>query len=416
MALASSLQKGQVPVGCEICQGKNKIEFKCLDCNLLMCSGCKDRVHLRIAKDHQITDIKDIGKHGKHVTFSEIKCETHKGQACCLFCQTCKTFICLKCVAKVHNGHELVEEEDYNEGKVETKPKLQSKIKFQISNKYTTDLTYIHHTAVCFDGSVWVGDGTRSKLQHVKLTENKTEVITNFNTEIYGMAKTHLNNILVATGGSQLKLINTMTEQMTDSRYAVKSLTPTGIHVTRDHRVVIAAWTGGKTLPVTGRRVVVVLDQEGKQLKEYEHDNHNKRLFTYPEHITSTGNGNVCVVNLLDNDYRGRVVVLSSGGDILGTYTGHPDVNTWRKPFKPKEIVTTPLDNIVVTDMSNQFLHILTEQGQSITNYNLNDMGILYPYSLALSASGTIFIGCVNLQGSKDSTKAKLYKFEYSGL
>ncbi|CAG2242252.1 unnamed protein product [Mytilus edulis] len=57
--------------------------------------------------------------------FCEIKCENHTGQACCLFCQTCKTFICVKCVAKVHNGHELIEEEDYNEGKVEMKPKQQ---------------------------------------------------------------------------------------------------------------------------------------------------------------------------------------------------------------------------------------------------------------------------------------------------
>ncbi|CAC5425760.1 unnamed protein product [Mytilus coruscus] len=372
-----------------------------------------DRVHLRIAKDHQITDIKDIGK---HVTFSEIKCENHTGQACCLFCQTCKTFICVKCVAKVHNGHELIEEEDYNKGKVEMKPKQQSKIKFEISKEYTTALTHIHHTAVCSDGSMWMGDGTRSKLQHVKLTENKTEVITNFNTEIYGMAKTHSNNILVTTGDTQLKIINTMTGQITDSKYNVKPLTPISIHVTSDHRVIIGAWTGGKTLPVTGRRVVVVMDQEGKQLEEYEHDNHNKRLFTYPEHITSTSNGNICVVDWLDNDFRGRVVVLSPGGDILGIYTGHPDVNTGKKPFKPKEIITTLSDNIVVTDVSNQFLHILTDQGQSITYYNLHDMGILYPHSLALSTSGTIYVGCVNLQGSPDTTKAKLYKLEYSGI
>ncbi|CAC5392948.1 unnamed protein product [Mytilus coruscus] len=173
MAFASSIQKGQIPVGCELCKGQNKIQFKCIDCELLMCCECMDRVHLRIAKDHQITDIKDIGK---HVTFSEIKCETHTGQACCLFCQTCKTFICIKCVAKVHNGHKLIEEEDYNEGKVEIKPKQQSKIKFEISKEYTTDLTSIHFTAVCSDGSIWIGDNTRSKLQHVKLREDRTEI------------------------------------------------------------------------------------------------------------------------------------------------------------------------------------------------------------------------------------------------
>ncbi|CAC5378221.1 unnamed protein product [Mytilus coruscus] len=357
-----------------------------------MCSECLDRVHLRIAKDHQITDIKDIGK---HVTFSEIKCETHKGQACCLFCQTCKTFICLKCVAKVHNGHDLIEEEDYNKGKVEKKPKQQGKIKFEISKEYTTDLTYIHYIAVCSDGSMWMGDNVRSKLQHVKLREDRTEVITSLNTKIYGMAKTHSNNILVTTGETKLKLINTMTGQMTDSRYDVKPLIPSSIHVTSDHRVIIGACAGGETFPVTGRRVVVVMDQEGKQLKEYEHDNHNERLFTYPARIISTFNGNICVVDELDDDVRGRVVVLSPGGDILGTYTGHPDVNTGKKPFTPVGILATHSDNIVVTDMNNHLLHILTDQGQIITYYNLRDMGIIFPYSLALSLSGTIYIGCV---------------------
>lgn len=113
MAFVSSLQKGQVPVGCELCQDENKIQFKCIECELLMCSGCKDRVYLMIAKDHKITDIKDIGK---HVIFSEIKCENHNGQACCLFCRTCETFICPMCVVAVHYKHELVEKEDYNKG------------------------------------------------------------------------------------------------------------------------------------------------------------------------------------------------------------------------------------------------------------------------------------------------------------
>ncbi|XP_076087271.1 uncharacterized protein LOC143057765 [Mytilus galloprovincialis] len=414
MAFASSLQKGQIPVGCEICQGKNKIEFKCLDCNILMCSGCKDRVHLKIAKDHQITDIKEIGK---RVTFSEIKCEHHTGQACCLFCQTCKTFICVKCVAKVHNGHQLIEEEDYNEGKVEMKPKQKGKIKFEISKEYTTDLTDIQVIEVCADGSMWMGDNIRSKLQHVKLRENRTEVITSLNTEIWGIAKTHSNNILfIQEHGTKLKLINPKTGQMTDSRYDVKPLLPVSIHVTSDHRVIIGAYSGGNPFPASGRRVVVVMDQEGKQLKEYEHDKQNKPLFTFPRCVTTTSNGNICAVDLLDKDYRCRVVVLSPGGDILGTYNGHPDVSTGDNPFKPFGILTTPSDNIVVTDLNNHLLHILTDQGQSITYYNLHDMGILYPYSLVLSKTETIYIGCVSKNGSPDTTKAKLYELEYSGI
>ncbi|VDI23141.1 Hypothetical predicted protein [Mytilus galloprovincialis] len=382
-----------------------------------MCGKCKVGVHLKIGKDHKILNINDIGKQEDTIIFSEVLCEEHSNQACCLFCNTCNKFICLKCTTKFHNGHELIEEEDYNKGKVELKPKKKIEIKLEIFKEYTTDLTYIQFIAVCSDGSMWMGDSLKSKLQHVKLRENRTEVITSINTKINGMAKTHSNNILVTTTGeTKLKLINTMTWEITDTRYDVKPLYPTCIHVTRDHRVIIGAWSGGKVFPATGRSVVVVMDQEGKQLQEYEHDKHTKGLFTYPGRVTCTSNGNICVVDLLDKDGRGRVVVLSPGGDILGTYTGHPDVNTEEKPFIPIGILTTPSDNIVVTDMNNHLLHILTIQGQSITYYNLHDMDILHPYSLDLSTSGTIFIGCVNKTNSPDTTKAKLYELKFSGF
>ncbi|VDI08789.1 Hypothetical predicted protein [Mytilus galloprovincialis] len=430
MAFASSIQKGQIPVGCQLCEGGNKIKWKCSTCESLMCDKCKDGVHLKIGKDHKILNINDIGKQEDTIIFSEVLCDEHSNQACCLFCNTCNKFICPKCITKVHNGHELIEEEDYNKGKVELKLKQKGEIKLEISKVFTTDLTDIRYIAVCSDGSVWMGNNIKSKLQHVKLRGNRIEVITSLNTKIYGMAKIDSNNILVVpNNGTKLKLINTMTGEITDSRYDVKPLIPVSIHVTSDHRTIIGARSPVPALPVTGRLVVVVMDEEGKQLKVYEHEKHKplfslprfltstkRSLFSYPKHVTTTSNGNICVVDLLDKDFRGRVVVLSPGGDILGTYTGHPEVNTEKKPFIPRGILTTQSDKIIVTDKKNHTLHILTDQGQSITYYNLHDMGILGPLSLALSMTGTIYIGCSNKSGSPDTRKAKLYELNFSGF
>ncbi|XP_076085383.1 uncharacterized protein LOC143056187 [Mytilus galloprovincialis] len=295
-------------------------------------------------------------------------------------------------------------------------PKQKSKIKFEISKVYTTDLTDIHHIAVCSDGSMWMADNARLKLQHVKLMENRTVVITSLNTKIYEMAKTPSNTILVTTDETKLKLINTVTGEMTDSRYDVKPLYPRAIHLSRDHRVIVGARSPGEPFPATGIRVVIVMDQEGKELHKYEHDKHNKRVFTVPRFITSTSHGNICVVDWLDNYHRGRVVALAPGGDILGIYSGHPEVNTDNNPFKPRGILTTPSDIIVVIDLDNPSLHILTDQGQIMNYYNFGDMGIIFPYSLALSTTGTIYIGCVSVAGSSDTRKAKLYELNYSGF
>ncbi|CAC5371249.1 unnamed protein product [Mytilus coruscus] len=117
MAFASSIQIGQIPIGCQLCDGGHKIQWKCFDCNLLICERCRDGVHLRIAKDHRIRNIKDVDEDERYpeaITFSDNKCEEHKGNACCLFCKTCKKLICPICIAKVHNGHQLIEEGEYN--------------------------------------------------------------------------------------------------------------------------------------------------------------------------------------------------------------------------------------------------------------------------------------------------------------
>ncbi|XP_063404557.1 E3 ubiquitin-protein ligase TRIM45-like [Mytilus trossulus] len=124
MAFSKSLRKGQIPVGCQLCEGGNKIEWKCTDCNLLMCDRCKHRVHLRIAKDHRIVNIQEIREHEDswdRFVFSGVRCPDHTDQFCSLYCGTCNKIICLKCIVKVHNGHHFIDEEEFREKKEKLK-------------------------------------------------------------------------------------------------------------------------------------------------------------------------------------------------------------------------------------------------------------------------------------------------------
>lgn len=122
MAFSKSIQKGQIPVSCELCDGGKKIEYKCLDCEVLMCLKCKEKVHAKFknARDHRVVDIKDVGKHAISLdtfNFSEVKCQEHPEHVCCVYCKTCKKVICLKCVTKVHNGHSFIDEEEFADKK-----------------------------------------------------------------------------------------------------------------------------------------------------------------------------------------------------------------------------------------------------------------------------------------------------------
>ena len=96
-------------------------------------------------------------------------------------------------------------------------------------------------------------------------------------------------------------------------------------------------------------------------------------------------------------------------------YTGHPKVNTEGCPFIPQHVITTPADNIIVTDVYTETLHILNNIGKVMTYYDITNIGIK-PYSLAITMTGqfsTLYIGCTTDEGSTEN--AKLYKVSLSG-
>lgn len=103
---SGSFRKEQTALVCQLCENEPKIKWKCLQCSLMMCQRCRDKVHpkFKSAESHQILDLKDVGKlkFEEEVDFSQFKCDQHSGQACCLFCEGCKIMICPRCVAGIH--------------------------------------------------------------------------------------------------------------------------------------------------------------------------------------------------------------------------------------------------------------------------------------------------------------------------
>ncbi|VDI32312.1 Hypothetical predicted protein [Mytilus galloprovincialis] len=561
MGTSASVPNSQVSIGCQLCQGKNTIQWKCVNCQFLMCSSCKDNIHLRIAKDHIIRNLNDIGEldSGESFNFSDVHCSEHSNQVCCSYCKTCKKVVCLKCVMKVHNGHEFVDEEEflgkkkklweehknvvtklselsteehklrnikeseeamYNKAKeniqnrsitdgdrwseklfdlekkkrsinqeidrelrnlAEEKRKFQEVINvvdliksskdfykfferfkelftslnydivpfksnigslsdfiegenlvsessqlktnhssainiFKVVKQYTTDIRKISLLTELPDQTLCISDNSSKVLQHVKLEGNSVQVKSNFIIKIFSIAVSPSGGILVSTSDTMLKIFNIKTGDITDSVYNVYPLKALFIHVTKDQRVIIGARSPGHNYPNTGRCVVIVMDQEGKYLKKYEHDGNTKPIFTYPRSISSTSDGSIFVVDRVHDDARGRVVVLARGGEIIQIYSGHPHINTERKPFKPVYVSTISSGRIIVTELETNTVHILNNYGHLITFYNLLDIGIERSYSLALSSSGHLYLGCTCKQGSPDTYKSNFYELEYIGI
>ncbi|XP_071160901.1 E3 ubiquitin-protein ligase TRIM36-like [Mytilus edulis] len=137
MTFSQSVGKGQAPVNCKLCQTDGPNQWKCMDCNILICGHCKDKIHSQFknAQDHKIISREEIGLHREELDFTNIKCHEHNSQSSCLYCNTCEILVCPKCIAKVlHKRHDLIEISDNYTLKVERLKEGQRKMQKSNSN------------------------------------------------------------------------------------------------------------------------------------------------------------------------------------------------------------------------------------------------------------------------------------------
>ncbi|VDI21276.1 Hypothetical predicted protein [Mytilus galloprovincialis] len=282
---------------------------------------------------------------------------------------------------------------------------------FDIIQEYQRELTGISNIIPCVDNSVWINSNFDNCLINALPSDKKLNVVSTFNMRVHGMAKTKSNNFLLSVQGKcRLQQLNITTGNITDTVYNVSPLVSTCIYITSGNKVIV----GGNDDEL-GRRAVFVMNEKGDHETVYEHDKHNQPIFTYPLSITSTSNGNIHVVDRVPGT-EGRVVVLTTDSDVINSYKGHPEINKV-KTFKPNRIVTTPRDNVIMTDLDTCVIHILDSKGNLASWYNTKDIGILYPYCLAFTSSGQLYIGCTCGKSSKRTVKeAKIYEVTCSGF
>ena len=574
MAMSKSFRTAQESVLCGLCETESKLTYKCLDCKLFMCDKCSEKVHPKFknANQHKIIGIKEVGQTESMekicLDFSNIPCEAHSEQFCCLYCTTCEKVVCSKCIPKYHTGHSFTEIENFytkmlekvnntiykletqdqdlqkDEKKiaeikehkrnyssllegieihkealikeiecqakylsssvnelinstedfvtcesknismkrqtfVESKTKLET-IKdtsnasdffscvpsileqLQISSIYSqpplvkfiptykqfprdmmgslehapakpqqlfrsiqlftkrtfsTNFQCCHSIAICSNGSFFiVGSIPKEQffsLENIQLTNNTLNVIYSNKFPVITDVGIMSNKILLADRTPTLKLINVSTKEVSASKYYAGSLLIIAFHVTDEQKVVLGARSPGDIFPVQGKRVVIIMDANGNKITEWEYNQHGERIFSAPRPSASLNNGNIFILDYLPSSDRSRILILCPLGNVLNTYFGHSDINDEENPFTPGGMTRTTSDNILLCDMDNHALHLLSSDGTPLAYFITSKIGIEYPYCITLGNHPTIlYIGCTS---HKDSTeKTKLFEVDFS--
>lgn len=139
--MASTTNGAQDSLVCEFCEIDTKIMGKCLDCGLLLCSKCSDKLHskLKQAADHRIVKLNDLSDHSQGVPNTQklksTKCKIHTSQMYCLYCNTCEALVCPSCIPSSHQSHYLGEIQSTVKEKIDDIENLITEREMSLSQK-----------------------------------------------------------------------------------------------------------------------------------------------------------------------------------------------------------------------------------------------------------------------------------------
>ena len=144
-----------------------------------------------------------------------------------------------------------------------------------------------------------------------------------------------------------------------------------------------------------------IISYQGQNVKqEINKDGQGNPIFKdgdYSVYISENNNGDVCVSD--SNAYT--VVAVDKTGKVRFRYDGSPAMREMR--FSPGDIVTDAWYQIIVTDIDNNCLHILDENGQFLRC--VDDCGLERPHGLSVDSEGRLWVGLL------DSGEIKVIKY-----
>lgn len=277
---------------------------------------------------------------------------------------------------------------------------------FELINTYQTELCHVENILHNANENYYISCWKDEKLQEVRFQDGKIEIGKSNKIKVYNMARQQNGDLIISSGESDLKLFSNDGQSKTLKCFSpLKTL---GIHVNKSNQIIVGLSESDYFTDPTKESVrkFVIINQQGNIIRIYEHDKDNQRLISWPRRIATVKN-NIIVVDLINDQFEGSVVLLNYKGEVLWTYNGSDSVNSDKAKFTPRDIAVSSNDMIVVSDTSNPAIYILSHTGEIILCKEVKSLGIKLPYSLHFDQNMVLWIGCDVKK--EDENKAKVH-------
>ena len=257
------------------------------------------------------------------------------------------------------------------------------------SRQFTCGTEFIKSISTNEDGTVWIHQTKSSKNL---LVDSSGQVKSELDTKVEFDDCIVLDNgdhVFTCFGSKDIRKV-TPTGHVTVV-CSTAPLRPAGISMSRDGHMLVGLCDGYvDEITTDSRGVVHLMDMSGKVMKRYGADGRTK-LFTNPTRIVQNVNLDLVVVDIIDKEFRTKIIGVSVDGRSRFTYKGQASLE---ESFCGKDVCCDQHGHIILADYLNHAVHMLSADGQFVQYLLTEQDGLWGPRSLALR-DNTLWVGCV---------------------
>ncbi|XP_052079249.1 tripartite motif-containing protein 45-like [Mytilus californianus] len=192
----------------------------------------------------------------------------------------------------------------------------------EVINTYHSNIENVTNILICSDKTAFIGSTNSKKIQKIKFETNNIKVERGIQIKVQDIARINDDEILVSSGRSDLK------RYIKDGQLTpIKSFSPLNtvcVHVTKDNEIIVGLVDSSPDVFLITKgshRKIVIMNQDGDIQQTIEYGRYKQRLLTGPHRIKSF-NDKIVVVDIINKEWEGRVVMFDYGGQIHWTYNG----------------------------------------------------------------------------------------------
>ena len=196
------------------------------------------------------------------------------------------------------------------------------------------------------------------------------------------------NNEMYVTDSDKRNISHLSPSGSVSTLFSTDPLTPRGICQTQDGCLLVTLVDNKSEIfkpNSDSRRLMRHVTLTGDVIREYEYrEDGQTRLFTLPRRVTQNSNTDICVINRT-SIATGELVILS-----FSLKSVYPEQDH-RKKLNLVDIVCDSYSDIIVSEVSNSSVHLLSTDGKFM-RYLLTENQVNQPTAMSLKKS-TMWIG-----------------------